>query len=163
MQDLLQAHSKKAALLYYLTKLITRYSNLVQEQDVITVVIPLLNPQTPPDIVTLALKLLLVCDTTIFKNIYKTILDLIYNVLRDPKMHNPQLIEAAARFINATSLEMDIKQFIEKTDLIGFLQKVFDRLDPDSLVSLNLGDVIYTLQHTGGPVNFEDSILARFE
>ncbi|KAH0793069.1 TKL family protein kinase [Histomonas meleagridis] len=122
MQDLNTTTIDKCEYLSTLINLVRSSPESVQEQDLCTSILPLLSVRQPPKLILLALRLCQACDHSLFRIFHIHVQQLLFNILNQEELLYPEIIEAVSSLIASIIVAHDMKEFVERTNLIQFLK-----------------------------------------
>jgi hypothetical protein len=124
MQDLMYSRQYKPLILKTLRQLVNNAPTAIQEHDIQTSILAMLQPRETPVTIVLALELIEVVDSSKLRTLYQHIALKIYAILKDPTMMYPQLIAAAVKTLMTLSFVFDIKGFLKITGFVDLVEYV---------------------------------------
>jgi len=146
MQDLTSASRHKSDILFTLSILISNSPNIVQEHYLQSAIMPLLQPDQGPVMITMALRLLDKCDMANLRHFYHIILKRVYTILNDPTLRYPELITASVDIICSISTQYDIREFLESTDFYTFSNEIIDKMEEFDDCQKQIQSNVYIIQ-----------------
>lgn len=124
MHDIVSGSSKRCDILETTVALVAEMPHSIQDHDLQKIVLPIITSEENPRIVYLALSLLNKCDSSKLRNFYPQVLKSVYFVLDHPKFMYTDIIENCLEIIYNISGVFDLTDFLEKTNLLEFVQQL---------------------------------------
>lgn len=145
MQDMMNEQAKKTSILDTLVALVEHYPQSVQEHDLQYIVLRELTDENPL-FVLLTLRLFHACDSMHLKNIYPQILVSIHSFLNTSLLLYPEIIEEALEVIKKFHDSFDIQEFIDKSELVRFVNEIIRLLPEQSSRASKFLELIKSIQ-----------------
>ncbi|OHT02059.1 TKL family protein kinase [Tritrichomonas foetus] len=152
MQDMMYDNSKKCEILDTLVALVETVPGSVQEHDLQRIVMQQLSTDKPL-LILLSLKLFSACEVGVLRNIYTQLLTSVHNLLNRPQMLYPEIIEAALDVICKLSRQYDLTDFLNKTEMVRFVQEVITLLPSNDTRAVSFESISQSLMQKITEIN----------
>ena len=146
MQELTNDPKEANDILFTIASIVEILPESVQEHDIQRIIIPEMLKEDP-QFVLLALKLLSVCETNLFRNIYVPVFAIVTKILDNPKLLYPEIIESAIDVLIIIVQQYDVAEYVSKTELPRYIKEVVNLLPDDDLMKSTVPGVLAMIEN----------------